>query len=756
MSHLHLSPPSLSILLIPSTTPPTTTLTSLHPHRILYKIRREDAHIITCKPTRGVLQPGGTVTITPSLKSDDVTLHNTYTKIAVKSLEIPPHIPSDEIDELWELAAKDAFKICVLTVRIVDGETERRFRSRSSVTFGADEVRVFQQDTVREEKDVPADVPADVPSDVPSDYVAPSPVPAVGSSDSGKKKSKWGVFKRSSKTASNITNLAIDTNQESPTTTPAKRGSWFSRSPKQTPDEYTKTSPAGSSPLTTASTYDDTDLSSRFADGDGNPLSPPSSDGESMLSPATSDSDAGSVRRALTAALTYDDVDLNTRYVNADGTLLSPPSSDYEGVMEEGNAGDGGDEEVDEQPMPAKRKSWFKRKSSDAAKANPLSPASSHAYGSSNGEVGPLTPGSSDDESRVNSTDNQPPVTGEAKRKSWFKRKSSSKGNEVGQTGRPRLWTAPDEEDEPTSPEPTSPDPPSPDPQPVKKSSMWGSAKKKLGLKKKKLADVDADADAPLDNVPAVAHRLSLGTVTRAAIKRTPVLTITNHPPPSSTWTLAVKHCDELTADNLASYVTEAAADGTRTFADLTVLNLTDSIITDMGFLGDDHEHELKWPNLTDLVVSRVGLQLCHSTFNHLRHLTTIDLHSNELTQIPRLETPSLKSLNLSKNYITQIFRLDHLALEHLDLSDNIIATVDDIAEIMTLTDSLSTLNLTNNDVTTKGFYRKKVLEMVPGLKFLDNEATSTTYATLQVRRPFYFSRLLACSLTRSRCRLAA
>ena len=77
----------------------------------------------------------------------------------------------------------------------------------------------------------------------------------------------------------------------------------------------------------------------------------------------------------------------------------------------------------------------------------------------------------------------------------------------------------------------------------------------------------------------------------------------------------------------------------------------------------DDYSEDLRWPNLKFLTVSNAGLEMCHSTFNHLRFLYHIDLHDNNLEYVPRLETPQLRILNLSKNQIRAALRLDHLAM---------------------------------------------------------------------------------------------
>ena len=202
---------------------------------------------------------------------------------------------------------------------------------------------------------------------------------------------------------------------------------------------------------------------------------------------------------------------------------------------------------------------------------------------------------------------------------------------------------------------------------------------------------------------------------------------------PAGTWAMSVASSKFISYAQLESFVAQAVDGSGRVLHpdNLVSLRLHHSAIIDMGFIGDEQdESALPWRNIAKLEVSKAELRYCHSTFSHLERLLHIDLHDNELQDIPRFETPFLKTLILSHNHIHVVSRVDHLSLEILDLSHNRLQSFEGMRELVTLKDSLVDVTFSGNPVSRLGGYRQNVLELLPNLKNLDGNPTHRGYRT--------------------------
>jgi protein phosphatase 1 regulatory subunit 7 len=85
------------------------------------------------------------------------------------------------------------------------------------------------------------------------------------------------------------------------------------------------------------------------------------------------------------------------------------------------------------------------------------------------------------------------------------------------------------------------------------------------------------------------------------------------------------------------------------------------------------------------------------------------------------LAFPKLTVLDLSRNRLTNTKPFGHLkSLDELWLSGNKICTFDDVQPLAALGNSLETVYLEYNPLQQDPLYRKKLAEMIPGLKQID------------------------------------
>ncbi|GMH58257.1 hypothetical protein TL16_g02569 [Triparma laevis f. inornata] len=194
---------------------------------------------------------------------------------------------------------------------------------------------------------------------------------------------------------------------------------------------------------------------------------------------------------------------------------------------------------------------------------------------------------------------------------------------------------------------------------------------------------------------------------------------------------LSISHLEKLMMEFVDSSSTNLNLDN------LSELCISDGEIPDCGFLGGGDDNILMWPNIEGLKVTKVNLQFCGSTLAQLQNLMFVDMSDNQLTEIPKFETPFLKHLDLSYNYISEVSRVDHLALEVLNLSNNSFSTIHSLREIVVLKSSLQHLGLVGNRFAVP--YREHLLQLLPHLKSLDNKSTKKEgYST--PNKPIHYS----------------
>ena len=106
--------------------------------------------------------------------------------------------------------------------------------------------------------------------------------------------------------------------------------------------------------------------------------------------------------------------------------------------------------------------------------------------------------------------------------------------------------------------------------------------------------------------------------------------------------------------------------------------------------------------------------------YANLETLSLINVGLTTLKGFPKL--PKLKKLELSDNRISNGLGAlkDCPLLSHLNLSNNKIKDLEAIEPLKSF-DSLTHLDLFNNDVCNSDEYRTKVFKLLPNLKYLDN-----------------------------------
>ena len=116
-----------------------------------------------------------------------------------------------------------------------------------------------------------------------------------------------------------------------------------------------------------------------------------------------------------------------------------------------------------------------------------------------------------------------------------------------------------------------------------------------------------------------------------------------------------------------------------------------------------------------EIIINRVGT-------DKLDSIKSLNLWGNNLDDISLLsEMPSLEILSLSSNQIKDIKVLKNLKnLKELYLKDNKISDINQV-EFLKNCKKLEILNLSENPISYQQNYRKKILDILPNLKKLDD-----------------------------------